>query len=484
MSTLQKKVKDQPMSVKRAQVEFHNFASLGEPERALRVYREENIRRGGLLSEYRQMVPSLTPFLEIGANAGHTSYYLANEWGAEGFALDLSADALVHGQYLKSAWNYEKSPVLIAGDAMRLPFRDGSLPFVMLFQTLSQFPDTHAVLAEVQRVLAPGGTFYFAEEPVRRRLTLGLYRAPYPDQMKPWEKRLFETGWLEFIARDVIGAGQEESFGIRQNHRHTLKDWWNILRSHFDSVHLVTFARDRGWANKQVARLIWRFGMDKASARCASLLGATLAGFCRKAGELPPPPPLMDLLACPDCSAPLLPSGRDELACRSCGYSSHRENGVFNLLGSKLRAELYPGTRPDILNFSKPGHEAGLISGFSELEGEFGNRYRWIGAQAVARLPRLRPGPLLVRLRGYAHPDMFAIGRPKIDLTVNGVRLKSFRLDRPGLFVLEADLPHADDYTLSIDASPLWKPAIDDRWITVNLSEIRLAPRDEESPIS
>jgi SAM-dependent methyltransferase/uncharacterized protein YbaR (Trm112 family) len=478
MSTLQKNVKDQPMSVKRAQVEFHNFASLGEPERALRVYREENIRRGGLLSENRQWAPSLSPFLEIGANAGHTSYLLANEFGAEGFALDLSADALVHGQYLKSAWNYEKSPVLVAGDAMRLPFRDGSLHFVMIFQTLSQFPDTHAVLAEVNRVLAPGGTFYFAEEPVRRRLTLGLYRAPYPEQMKPWEKRLFESGWLEFIARDVIGAGQEENFGIRQNHRHTLKDWWRILYDHFGSVHLITFPRDRGWANKQVQRVIWKINKPKAPMRCASILGATLAGFCRKAGELPPPAPLMDLLACPDCYSPLDNPAPDELICRSCGYAARRENGLFNLLNSQLRNELYPGVRPDILNFSKPGHEAGLVSGFSELEGAFGNRYRWIGAQAVAKLPRLRPGPLLARLRGYAHPDMFSIGRPKIDLTVNGVRLKSFRLDRPGLFVLEADLPHAEDYTVCIEASPLWKPAIDDRWITVNLSEIRLAPRE------
>ena len=31
-------VTPQAFSVKRAQVEFHNFASLGEPERAMRVY--------------------------------------------------------------------------------------------------------------------------------------------------------------------------------------------------------------------------------------------------------------------------------------------------------------------------------------------------------------------------------------------------------------------------------------------------------------
>ena len=42
----------------------------------------------------------MTPFLEIGANAGHSSYMLANEFGASGFALDISADSLRHGRAL------------------------------------------------------------------------------------------------------------------------------------------------------------------------------------------------------------------------------------------------------------------------------------------------------------------------------------------------------------------------------------------------
>jgi len=35
----------QEFSVKRAQVEFHNFASLGEPERAMRVYKVAILRQ-------------------------------------------------------------------------------------------------------------------------------------------------------------------------------------------------------------------------------------------------------------------------------------------------------------------------------------------------------------------------------------------------------------------------------------------------------
>src|SRR5688572_28839527 len=111
----------QTLAVKRAQVEFHNFASFGDPERAMDVYEQENARRRTLLSKYRRSIGDLSPFLEIGANAGHTSYMLANEFGAEGYALDISADSLRHGIALQKAWQYPRAPIRVAGDAVNLP---------------------------------------------------------------------------------------------------------------------------------------------------------------------------------------------------------------------------------------------------------------------------------------------------------------------------------------------------------------------------
>src|ERR1051326_4483883 len=123
-------VEAQPFSVKRAQVEFHNFASLGEPERVLRVYAEENVRRSAVIRNHLEFIGGMTPFLEIGANAGHSSYMLANEFGAQGFALDISADSLRHGRALMDAWGLERAPVRVAGDAANLPFADESLRLV------------------------------------------------------------------------------------------------------------------------------------------------------------------------------------------------------------------------------------------------------------------------------------------------------------------------------------------------------------------
>jgi len=461
----------QSLSVKRAQVDFHNFASLGEPERALAAYADENMRRGSVLRAQMDFVASLTPFLEVGANAGHTSYLLANDFGADGFALDLSADALRHGQFLKQAWGLQRSPVLTAGDATRLPFRDNSLAFVMSFQTLSQFLDIESVVREVHRVLAPGGVFYFAEEPVRRKLTLRRYRAPYPERMTAWEKRLYESGLLDFIASHVIGAHQEESFGIRQNHRFGLREWSELLHKYFEESRFITFPREKGWANQFVKNVV-RSMPGNSDARIADLLGATLAAFCRKAGKLPAELPLMAAPACPDCGAALVEAGAG-LRCTACEYLAAEEAGVYNLLSTALKAELYPGDRADTLDFSKPGHEAGLVEGFFDLEGDFGNKYRWIGARAKARLEKMRPGPAMLRVQG------FAPGAGHVELKANGVALGDWKLENRGLFILEAPVADAPIYEVELAAGPTFEePGEGPRTLSVNFSLIKLLPRE------
>ena len=184
-------------------MEFHNFASLGDTDRAIAHYLDENARRASVIQAHREFIGPMTPFLEIGANAGHTSYMLANQFSGEGFALDLSADALRHGVVLMDRWRLSRAPIRVAGDAVNLPFRDGSIQFVMACQMLSQFMNIESVFLEVKRVLAPGGVFLFTEEPLRRLLSLRLYRTPYQDRMKPWERKLFDWGLLGYLARDV-----------------------------------------------------------------------------------------------------------------------------------------------------------------------------------------------------------------------------------------------------------------------------------------
>jgi hypothetical protein len=212
--------------------------------------------------------------------------------------------------------------------------------------------------------------------------------------------------------------------------------------------------------------------------RAARWLGGTLAAVCEKAGE----PPALEtlwrfekLLRCPDCRARLERNSTEGLVCAACGYESPSEGDVYNLLPSLERRELYPGDRDDIADFSLPSHEKHLIDGWYELEGVHGNKYRWIGGRASLRLGRVKPGPQRLRIRGHASPQSIP---GEVHAVVNGAALPPWTLDRPGLFVLEADVPQSDGYTVEIQASPTFTVPTDDRTFSVNLSMIRLIDRD------
>ena len=459
----------QPFSVKRAQVEFHNFASLGQPERNLKIYAEENARRRTIIRRHLGFIGEMTPFLELGANAGHSSYMLANEFGAQGFALDLSADSLRHGRALMESWHLDRAPIRLAGDAANLPFADASVSFVCAFQMLSQFMDIEAVFREVHRVLQPGGVFLFAEEPLRRKLSIRLYRCPYYNNMKPWERRLYDWGLLGYLVQDVIGAYQEDSFGIRQNHTMTLPRWNRLVEKYFAQHEYDVFAPERGWGE----RIVKRAALSEM--RAARWLGGTLAAVCKKSGstglQAGYPDRFETLLRCPDCHSRLTRDSEDTLRCFACSYSAPNEGDVYNLLPSTERRELYPGERDDILDFSLPGHERGLLGEWYELEGVHGNKYRWIGASASARLVRVKPGPQRLRIRGHASAK-FVPGEVRI--LVNGASAGHWKIDRPGVFVIETDLADAPEYRIEIQGSPTWTDPADDRTFSVNLSMIRL----------
>ena len=467
----------QALSVKRAQVEFHNFACLGEFDRATASYLEENVRRGAILRSHSEFIGPMTPFLEIGANVGHTSYLLCNEFGAEGFALDISADALRQGVALKEHWNLRRGPIRIAGDGARLPFRDASLRFVMTYQTLSQFMDIERILVEIKRVLAPGGIFLFAEEPMRRLASLRLYRCPYPREMKAWEKKLYDWGLLGYFVQDVIGAHQEESFGIRQNHRMHLRDWDALVTRHFAAHEYDLFVPERGWGERIVKRAAVKLDPYGSTWRAARLLGGTLAAVCRKGGE--PIIPAFSAesfesqLQCPDCGTGFT-RRLEILLCPQCGYQAANQGEVYNLLPSADRQELYPGDREDLIDFSLPEHTARLGEGWYDLEGSQGNCYRWIGPRATAKLNSVRGGPQKLRVRGFAPAGHIFT----VDVRVNGQGIGHWTLDRTGLFILEAPVPSAPSYDVELTASPTWQAPGDARHLTVNLSLIRLIPHE------
>jgi hypothetical protein len=184
-------------------------------------------------------------------------------------------------------------------------------------------------------------------------------------------------------------------------------------------------------------------------------------------------------LRCPDCGGGLARNAADTLCCEKCSYQAPNEGGVYTVLPSAERAELYPGDREDIIDFSLPGHEKRLLEGWYEIEGVFGGKYRWIGERATARLKRVKEGPLRLRIRGHAHERPFDLGRPvRIEVRANGAPVGELTPGRPGLFVFESDLPDAPVYEVEIRAAPTWQAPPDDRLFTVHFSMLRLVTRE------
>ncbi|HET6518336.1 MAG TPA: class I SAM-dependent methyltransferase [Geminicoccaceae bacterium] len=91
--------------------------------------------------------------------------------------LDPSAELLARARR-EAAWTH--FPVqLHRGSAEAIPFDDGSFDSVVSTWTLCSIPDAGAALAEVRRVLRPGGRLLFAEHG----------RAPEP-RVATWQDRL------------------------------------------------------------------------------------------------------------------------------------------------------------------------------------------------------------------------------------------------------------------------------------------------------
>jgi ubiquinone/menaquinone biosynthesis C-methylase UbiE len=96
-------------------------------------------------------------------------------------------------------------PVERAGlDGQSLPFDDDSFDCAVSTWTMCTIPDVDAALAEVRRVLRPGGTLHFVEHGLSPDASV----ARWQHRMEPMQKRLFGGCHLTREIADLVqGAG-------------------------------------------------------------------------------------------------------------------------------------------------------------------------------------------------------------------------------------------------------------------------------------
>lgn len=97
--------------------------------------------------------PLPRPLLDVGCGDGHFAQVVL---GSVEEGLDLDVPKLRQSAR-RGVYRH-----LEAGSATALPFRDGTFRSVLANCALEHIPDLDAVLREVRRVLAPGGTFVFS----------------------------------------------------------------------------------------------------------------------------------------------------------------------------------------------------------------------------------------------------------------------------------------------------------------------------------
>jgi len=113
--------------------------------------------------------------LEIGCGCGAGIEVILRQFdAAHVFGIDLDPRRIEHARRRLQS-KYAGRFTLLQGDAERLPFADTSFDAVFDFGALHHVPNWQRGIAEIRRVLRPGGTFFF-EEVTRDALERWIYR--------------------------------------------------------------------------------------------------------------------------------------------------------------------------------------------------------------------------------------------------------------------------------------------------------------------
>ena len=323
----------------RQQVEGENTLSDefegGEGEDILRGRMQETL---AAMQHLSKSGVKLSPYLEIGAERGQRSLVMENDMGSTGAAADISADMLFSFDHYSAVFNKPRVPLRVCCDVNNLPFRSDSLPFVFCYETLHHFPSPIPIVAELYRVIHPGGYLWFDEEPYRKVLHWNLY-----DEGKAYSRETQERGVVRraFDRLFATMTCNEVAHGVIENHEITTAEWRDAL-SVFASkdVWLQPSARFNLKARLHGSSLSPKYWL-------AYLMGGKITALCGKdTGSGSEIASIFDALICPSCritgnenSVHRKDSG---FVCSACRKRYPVVGGVVFLFEYSKLGDLYP----------------------------------------------------------------------------------------------------------------------------------------------
>jgi ubiquinone/menaquinone biosynthesis C-methylase UbiE len=164
-----------------------------------------------LLKEHME-TGSRSRFLEIGCGRGAGARLILRDFAPETLiASDLDTAMLVKAARYLSA-DEQRRILLSAADVLSLPFREGTFDVVFGFGVLHHVPDWRPSMAEVWRVIRPGG-IYFLEEIYpslyQNALTKHILLHPTEDRFRSGDlkQEWARSGFSLVAAREVKRVG-------------------------------------------------------------------------------------------------------------------------------------------------------------------------------------------------------------------------------------------------------------------------------------
>jgi SAM-dependent methyltransferase len=234
------------------------FTSVNEPFNEGRDAARLIFDFGALLSCFSPAPPNRRT-LDFCSGSGWIAEWL-NRLGFEVWAIDLSPDC---GEVLRlraalDARLQSDRMAFAAGDAHRLPFEDGFFSHVCSFDSLHHMRDYRQTLAEMARVLAPGGRAVFVEPGSKHSTSpetvafIKEFKSHDPD----WIERDVvleeidalgrQAGFSELVLRPLLPAGQREYpltawQHFRRGDSHLAADYLDTLKAVNYEAHLVFY---------------------------------------------------------------------------------------------------------------------------------------------------------------------------------------------------------------------------------------------------
>ncbi len=344
-------MKMQPVQSQKGEIEFRRKLYLKQVEGKTLLDDEydafgiENILEGRMKDTRNQMtvlqgrgIP-LSPYLEIGAERCQRSLVMENDLGAQGAAVDISYDLLKSCTHYQGVFRRGKAPLRICCDANNLPCMTGSIRFVFCYETLHHFPEPAPIIKEVHRALAPGGYFFFDEEPYEQIFHINLYKGK-----KIYSQEFLKRGKIRKVLDRFfcVNTCNELEYGVIENHSIPVRSWKRALAG-FDRIDV----------DLKATRSIQSELFNPSSYMkyfAAYLLGGSISGICRKRGtedgDVDRQFSSHNILICPSCnqagSEVLLSAKNGSYICPECSKRFPVIDGVLFLLAYDKFVELYP----------------------------------------------------------------------------------------------------------------------------------------------